>query len=84
VIVTWKEVMKRHFIFKYCRAAVYSPTFNTLSRSDWMAAGEKGGILENAENILEEILENHKAPSLPEDVAREIDAIIERADQRLN
>ena len=76
--------MKRHFIFKYYRAAVYSPTFNTLSRSDWMAAGGKGGILENAENILEEVLKNHKASSLPEDVAREIDAIIDRTDQKLN
>jgi trimethylamine:corrinoid methyltransferase-like protein len=59
-------------------------TFNKQSRSDWMQKGGKGGILDNAEDILDVIIKNHKVPPLPEDIAKEIDNIIESADEKLN
>ncbi len=77
------EYMAHEHTLKHCRDAVYARTFNQQSRSDWMQSGGKGGILDNAEEILDDIMKNHKAPSLPEDIAKEIDKIIEDADKKL-
>ncbi len=78
------EYMTHEHTARHCRDAVEARTFNKQSRSDWMQSGGKGGILDNAEDILDVIIKNHKVSPLPEDIAKEIDNIIKSADEKLN
>ena len=80
------EYITHEHTLRHCRDVVYARTFNTKSRSDWMAAGYRGidgGILDNAEAILQETMASHSVPPLEEGIAKEIDRIIEHADEKL-
>ena len=48
----------------------------------WLRDGKRGA-LHRATEIADDILENHRPEPLPEDVARELRAIVERADEEL-
>ena len=55
-------------------------TFNKQSRSEWVAEGKQKTLVDNANDVLDQILKTHQVAPLTKEVSRELEKIVKRAD----
>jgi trimethylamine--corrinoid protein Co-methyltransferase len=67
---------------RHCRDGLIPINYTRLTREDWNNK-DQGDLVARATEYCRDILEKSEAPNLPEDVSREMDAIVERADRQL-
>jgi trimethylamine---corrinoid protein Co-methyltransferase len=58
-------------------------TFNKKSRSEWVAEGKQKTLVDNANDVLDQILKTHQVALLPKEVSRELEKIVKKADDLL-
>lgn len=61
---------------------IYPKTFNRQSRTTWEEQGQKD-IIDNAREVYKKIIADHKPAEHSQEVLREMDAIVARADREL-
>lgn len=77
------EFMSAKETAKRCRAEIWNPTLMDRDRwANWEAAGAKT-MQERIREKLRRILETHQPPPLPEGVAEQIEAVLRRAEERV-
>ncbi|MEE4261713.1 MAG: trimethylamine methyltransferase family protein [Desulfobacteraceae bacterium] len=67
---------------RHCRDGLIPINYTRMTREDWNNK-DQGDLIARATEYCRDILEKSEAPNLPEDVSREMDAIVERADRQL-
>ena len=67
---------------RHCRDGMIPINYTRMTREDWNNK-DQGDLVARATEYCRDILEKAEAPNLPEDVSREMDAIVERADRQL-
>jgi trimethylamine:corrinoid methyltransferase-like protein len=67
---------------RHCRDGLMSTNFTRMTREDWNKQGQ-GDLVARAVEFCKDLLEKAAPSNLPEQVTREMDSIVERADQQL-
>ena len=67
---------------RHCRDGLMPINYTRMSREDWRTSN-RDDLVARANEYCRDILKKAEPPSLPEDVRREMDAIVERADREL-
>jgi len=67
---------------RHCRDGLMSTNFSRMTREDWNKQGQ-GDLVTRAVEFCKDLLEKAAPPDLPEQVTREMDSIVERADKQL-
>lgn len=76
------EYMSHDHTLRHCRQVFRARTFNQKSRSEWLSEGRRD-IVDNANELVDHLLRSHEVPPLPNDVAKELNEIIKRANEKL-
>ncbi|MEW6265115.1 MAG: trimethylamine methyltransferase family protein [Thermodesulfobacteriota bacterium] len=77
------EFMTHDHTYRHCRDAFRTKTFNRMSRAEWLAEGKGRTILENADDLVDELLKSHEVTPLPADAARALAEILNHANKKL-
>jgi trimethylamine--corrinoid protein Co-methyltransferase len=67
---------------RHCRDGLMSTNFSRMTREDWNKKGQ-GDLVTRAVEFCKDLLEKAAPSNLPEQATREMDSIVERADQQL-
>ncbi len=67
---------------RHCRDGLISTNFTRMTREDWNKQGQ-GDLVTRAVEFCKDLLEKAAPSNLPEQATREMDSIVERADQQL-
>ncbi len=67
---------------RHCRDGLMPTNFTRMTREDWNKKGQ-GDLVARAIEYCRDLLEKAVPPNLSEDVSREMDSIVERADKQL-
>jgi trimethylamine:corrinoid methyltransferase-like protein len=67
---------------RHCRDGLMPTNFTRLTREDWNKQGQ-GDLVARATETCRDLLEKAVPPNLPEHVIREMETIVERADEQL-
>ena len=67
---------------RHCRDGLMSTNFTRMTREDWNKQGQ-GDLVTRAVEFCKDLLEKAAPSNLPEQVTREMDSIVGRADQQL-
>jgi len=67
---------------RHCRDGMIPINYTRMTREDWNNK-DQGDLVARATEYCRDILEKAEPPKLPDDVSREMDAIVERADRQL-
>ncbi len=77
------QFLDHNHTYNHFRETFRPRTFNKKTRSEWIAEGKQKTIVDNANDILDEIMKSHQVTPLPTEIAKELDRIVKRADEHI-
>jgi trimethylamine:corrinoid methyltransferase-like protein len=77
------EYITHDHTLAHCRDAFEARTRYRGPRADWLSEGEERTIIDNANDIVDDLLKNHTVPPLSEDISKELGKIIEQAEKSI-